>query len=45
VDEVVTVFIPEEFYGVGSFYENFTQVSDDEVMEYLEKFRQLKMAG
>ena len=28
VDEVVAVIIPEEFYGVGAFYENFEQVSD-----------------
>ena len=45
VDEVVAVVIPEEFYGVGAFYENFEQVSDEEVMFYLDKFRELRKAG
>jgi putative phosphoribosyl transferase len=45
VDEVVTVLIPEEFYGVGAFYKDFEQVSDDEVMFYLDKLRELKKAG
>ena len=30
---------PEEFYGVGAFYENFEQVSDEQVSYYLEKHR------
>ncbi|HTS43625.1 MAG TPA: phosphoribosyltransferase family protein [Puia sp.] len=38
VDEVVTVIVPEEFYGVGAFYEDFDQVSDEEVMYYLNKW-------
>ena len=42
VDEVVAVMIPEEFYGVGAFYENFEQVSDEEVMFYLDKLRELR---
>lgn len=45
VDEVVTVIIPETFYGVGAFYEDFSQVSDEEVMFYLDKLRKLKQAG
>lgn len=45
VDEVVAVLIPEEFYGVGAFYEDFEQVSDEEVMYYLEKLKELKKAG
>ncbi|MBX9781714.1 MAG: phosphoribosyltransferase [Chitinophagaceae bacterium] len=45
VDEVIAVLVPENFYGVGAFYEDFTQVTDDEVMYYLDKFRELKMAG
>jgi len=45
VDEVIAVLIPEEFYGVGAFYENFEQVDDEEVMYYLEKLRELKKAG
>jgi len=45
VDEVVVVLIPDEFHGVGAFYENFEQVSDQEVMFYLDKWRNLRMAG
>jgi predicted phosphoribosyltransferase len=45
VDEVVAVLVPETFYGVGAFYENFHEVSDDEVSFYLEKLRRLRKAG
>ncbi|MDP4245045.1 MAG: phosphoribosyltransferase family protein, partial [Bacteroidota bacterium] len=31
-DELVVILIPEEFYGVGAFYEDFEQVSDEDVM-------------
>ena len=34
-DEVVAVIVPEEFYGVGQWYEDFTQTSDEEVQELL----------
>jgi putative phosphoribosyl transferase len=44
VDEVVAVLIPEEFYGVGAFYEDFEQVSDEEVNFYLDKLRELRKA-
>jgi putative phosphoribosyl transferase len=36
VDDVVCVAIPEPFYGVGQFYHDFSQVSDEEVNELLE---------
>lgn len=45
VDEMVVLFAPETFYGVGAFYEDFSQVSDEEVLEYLEKWRNLKKTG
>jgi len=45
VDEVIVVMIPEEFYGVGAFYEDFEQVSDEEVVHYLNKLRELKKTG
>jgi putative phosphoribosyl transferase len=35
VEEMVIPLIPKEFYGVGGFYENFEQVSDEEVLSYL----------
>jgi predicted phosphoribosyltransferase len=37
VDELVVLLVPEEFYGVGRFYQDFRQVSDEEVMDYLEQ--------
>jgi predicted phosphoribosyltransferase len=42
VDEIVTVMSPEHFYGVGAFYQDFTQVTDDEVMFYLDKLKELQ---
>jgi predicted phosphoribosyltransferase len=44
VDELIAVLIPETFYGVGLFYSDFTQVSDEEVIECLEKLNQLGKA-
>jgi hypothetical protein len=29
--------MPEPFYGVGRFYDDFTQVSDEEVIELLDR--------
>ena len=34
-DDVAAVIVPEEFYGVGQSYENFSQTTDDEVRELL----------
>ena len=45
VDEIIAVMIPEPFYGVGAFYEDFEQVSDDEVMFYLDQLSELRKAG
>jgi putative phosphoribosyl transferase len=45
VDEVVAVLVPETFYGVGAFYEDFEQVSDEEVMYYLDRLKELRKAG
>jgi len=45
VDKVVAVIIPNQFYGVGAFYEDFDQVSDREVMYYLDRLNELKEAG
>jgi len=41
VDEVVAVYVPEDFHGVGAFYDDFDQVTDEEVLFYLNKFREL----
>ncbi len=37
VDEVVCALTPEPFYAVGLWYQNFSQTSDDEVRELLER--------
>jgi putative phosphoribosyl transferase len=39
VEETVCAFTPQPFHGVGMWYENFTQVEDDEVRDLLEKAR------
>lgn len=41
VDDVVCVEVPESFYAIGQFYEDFSQVSDREVVELLKKSHQL----
>lgn len=38
-DEVVVVHIPETFSGVGAFYDDFEEVSDEQVRYYLRKLR------
>lgn len=35
VDEFICLLIPEDFQGVGQFYLDFSQVSDDEVIRLL----------
>ena len=39
-DDVVAVITPEEFYGVGQWYEDFSQTTDDEVSELLKQANQ-----
>jgi predicted phosphoribosyltransferase len=34
-DEVVAVIVPEEFHGVGQWYEDFSQTTDEEVHQLL----------
>jgi putative phosphoribosyl transferase len=36
VDEVVCTLTPDPFYSVGTWYEDFSQTSDDEVRELLQ---------
>ncbi|GGF20125.1 phosphoribosyltransferase [Aliidongia dinghuensis] len=38
-DELVCLATPEPFYAVGHFYRNFDQVSDDEVLQLLDRAR------
>jgi putative phosphoribosyl transferase len=44
-NEVVCVQTPEPFYAVGSWYEDFTQTSDDEVHALLEQAARQHSAG
>jgi predicted phosphoribosyltransferase len=37
VDKVISILIPEYFAGVGGFYEEFGDVSEEEVKYYLDK--------
>ena len=41
VDEVICIATPEPFYGVGAWYGNFSQTTDQEVCELLDKARAL----
>lgn len=38
VDEIICIEIPEAFCAVGSHYSDFTQVSDEVVVEMLERY-------
>lgn len=38
-DEVIVLQSPAIFGAVGAFYEDFSQVSDDEVVEIMQKYR------
>jgi len=39
LDELVALMTPELFYGVGEWYEDFSQTGDAEVTELLERAR------
>jgi putative phosphoribosyl transferase len=39
VDDVVVLQSPISFSAVGAFYEDFSQVSDEEVIEIMNKYR------
>jgi putative phosphoribosyl transferase len=38
-DEVIVLYSPSIFGAVGAFYQDFSQVTDDEVIEIMEKYR------
>ena len=40
VEKVICLESPAEFYAVGQFYRNFSQTSDDEVRDLLDKARE-----
>jgi putative phosphoribosyl transferase len=39
VDEIICAVTPEPFYGVGRWYRDFSQTTDEEVSELLERAR------
>jgi predicted phosphoribosyltransferase len=45
VDDIICGATPEPFYGVGAWYEDFRQVSDEEVCDMLEKSMSLQKLG
>jgi putative phosphoribosyl transferase len=40
VDDLVCVYAPERFYAIGQFYEDFSQVTDEQVIEVLRRAAQ-----
>jgi predicted phosphoribosyltransferase len=45
VDELVALMMPEIFYGVGQWYDDFRQTSDEEVTELLQRARENLASG
>lgn len=45
VDEVICLEKPADFFAVGNWYEDFQQLSDDEVLETLSEFRSGTVGG
>lgn len=43
VDEFICLLIPDDFMGVGQFYENFSQVSDEEAIQILSEANKLQI--
>lgn len=45
VDRLVSLLTPSELYAIGLWYEDFTQVSDEEVARLLDRARQEQTAA
>jgi predicted phosphoribosyltransferase len=45
VDDIVCAVTPEPFDAVGSWYEDFSQTSDEEVRELLEEANRQQASG
>lgn len=45
VDEFIAVILPGDFYGVGQFYEDFSQTDDDTVYELVRMGSKIEPAG
>ena len=44
-DKLVSLLIPQNLRSVGAYYRDFTQVTDEEVMYYLQQLKDLKQTG
>ncbi len=44
-DDVAAVMMPEQFYGVGQWYEDFSQITDAEVRQLLSEFTPRHASG
>lgn len=40
IDEVVCAVTPQPFFGIGYWYEDFSQTTDEEVRQFLEEARE-----
>ena len=40
VDDFICLVIPKPFYGVGRFYEDFSQTSDEDVVALLKELNE-----
>ena len=45
VDELIVLLCPESFRSVGMFYSDFSEVSDNDVVDYLNRLQLVKKAG
>jgi putative phosphoribosyl transferase len=45
VDEIICAITPEPFYGVGRWYEDFSQTTDEEVRAFLEEANRQLLHG
>ena len=45
VDDFIAVITPEDFYGVGQWYDDFTQIDDDSVHELLRMCEKTQPVG
>ena len=43
-DEVVSLLVPEDFIAVGSYFEDFSQVEDEEVARYMSRSKEEDVA-
>jgi predicted phosphoribosyltransferase len=41
-DDVAAVIVPEEFYGIGEWYEDFSMITDDEVCQLLAEAKKVE---